>query len=210
MRAIADVMGRTDEARRVKEKGIGGTMKRIATIVALLLATQMTAFAQDWDPGGVLKKLSARATNAVDLNLDQSMLQFAGGFLDPKDPQQAKAKKIIAGLKGIYVHNYEFDKAGNYTQQDVDAIRAQVQGPDWSKVVNVRSKTDGENVTVYFKKEGNEFKGLVVIATEPTELTFVNIVGPIRPEDLAELGGQFGIPKVQVDHNSSNKKGDDK
>lgn len=173
-------------------------MKRIATIVALLLATQMMAFAQDWDPGGLLKKLSARASNAVDVNLDQSMLQFAGGFLDPKDPQQAKAKKIIANLKGIYVHSYEFDKAGEYTPQDVEALRAQVQGPNWSRVVNVRSKTDGEDVTVYFKKEGNDFKGLVVIAAEPMELTFVNIVGPIRPEDLSELGGQFGIPKISV------------
>lgn len=182
-------------------------MKRIGTIVALVLATQMMAFAQDWDPGGQLKKLSARASNAVDVNLDQSMLQFAGGFLDPKDPQQAKAKKIIADLKGIYVHSYEFDKTGEYTAQDVEALRAQVQGPNWSRVVNVHSKSDGEDVTVYFKKEGNEFKGLVVIAAEPTELTFVNIVGPIRPEDLSELGGQFGIPKIHVDPNPSGKKG---
>lgn len=173
-------------------------MKRIATVLALLLATQMAAFAQDFDPGGVLKRMSAKAANVVDVTLDQSMLQFAGGFLNPKDPQQAKAKKIIAGLKGIYVHSYEFDKAGEYTQQDVDAVRAQIQGPDWSRVVNVRSKNEGENVAVYFKKEGNEFKGLVVIATEPTEFTFVNIVGPIRPEDLSELGGQFGIPNVSV------------
>jgi hypothetical protein len=184
-------------------------MKRIGTIVALLLATQLTAFAQDWDPGGVLKKLSARAANAVDITLDQSMLQFAGGFLNPQDPQQAKAKKIIADLKGIYVHNYEFDKPGQYTPQDVEALQEQVQGPGWSRVVNVRSKSEGQNVTVYFKKQGNEFKGVVVIATEPTELTFVNIVGPIRPEDLSELGGQFGIPKVQVDQNGA-KKGDGK
>lgn len=173
-------------------------MKRIATVLALLLATQMTAFAQDWDPGGVLKRMSAKAANAVDVTLDQSMLQFAGGFLNPKDPQQAKAKKIIADLKGIYVHNYEFDKPGEYTTQDVDAIRAVIQGPDWSRVVNVRSKNEGQNVTVYFKKQGEEFKGVIVIATEPTEFTFVNIVGPIRPEDLSELGGQFGIPKVSV------------
>lgn len=185
-------------------------MKRVATVLALLLATQMTAFAQDWDPGGVLKKMSAKAANVVDVTLDQSMLQFAGGFLDPKDPQQAKAKRIIAGLKGIYVHNYEFDKPGGYTQEDVDAIRAAVQGPDWSRVVNVRSNSEKQNVSVYFKKQANEFKGLVVIATEPTEFTFVSIVGPIRPEDLSELGGQFGIPKVQVGQNGAGKKGDDR
>jgi hypothetical protein len=184
-------------------------MKRIGTILALLLAVQLTAFAQDWIPGDTVKKLSARAANVVDVTLDQSMLQFAGSFLDPKDPDQAKAKKIIEGMKGIYVHSFEFDKPGEYTEQDLAGIRAQLQPPEWSRVVNVHSKKDGENVGVYFKKVGNQFKGMVIIAEEPTELTFVLINGPIRPEDLGELGGQFGIPKVEVDQKAG-KKGDNK
>jgi len=184
-------------------------MKRIGTIVALLLATQVTAFAQDWDPGGALKKLSARASKTVDVTLDQSMLQFAGGFLDSKDPEQARAKKIIADMKGIYVHSFEFDKSGDYTEQDVAAIRNQLKGPEWSRIVDVTSKTEGQNVEVYFRKEGEKFKGLVVIATEPTELTFVDLEGPITPEDLRALGGQFGIPKVEVDPKAG-KKGDSK
>lgn len=186
---------------------MGGVMKRIGTILALLLAVQLSASAQDWISGDTVKKLSSRAANVVDVTLDQSMLKFAGGFLNPKDPDQAKAAKLIAGMKGIYVHSFEFDKAGEYTEQDVAGIRAQLQSPEWSKVVNVHSKKDGENVGVYFKKVGTEFKGMVVIAEEPTELTFVLIDGPIRPEDLGELGGQFGIPKVEVDPNAG-KKGD--
>ncbi|HKS67786.1 MAG TPA: DUF4252 domain-containing protein [Candidatus Acidoferrales bacterium] len=180
-------------------------MKRIATIAALLLATQLTAFAQDWDPGGTLKKLAARASKTVDVTLDQSMLQFAGGFLDPKDPDQARAKKIIADMKGIYVHSFEFEKSGEYTDQDVAMIQDQLKGPEWSRIVNVKSKSEGQNVQVYFKKEGEKFKGLVVIATEPTELTFVDLVGPITPEDLRALGGQFGIPKVVISHDAGKK-----
>jgi hypothetical protein len=187
---------------------MGGDMKRMAIVVTLLAATQLTAFAQDWDPGGVLKRLDAKAAKTIDVNFDQSMLQFASIFLDPKDPDQAKAKKIISDMKGIYVHDFEFDKAGAYTEQDVAAIREQLKGPEWSRIVNVRSKTDGQNTEVYFRKEGDKFKGLVVIATEPTELTFVNIVGPITPEDLRDLGGQFGIPRVEVDQTPAAKKGD--
>jgi hypothetical protein len=177
----------------------------MAIIIALLLGVQLTAVAQDWDPGGALKKLDAKAAKSVDVNLDQSMLQFASAFLDPKDPDQAKAKKIIAGMKGIYVHSFEFDKPGGYTEQDVAAIREQLKGPEWSRIVNVRSKTEGQNTEVYFRKEGDKFKGLVIIATEPTELTFVDIVGPITPEELRDLGGQFGIPRVEVDPNSTKK-----
>jgi hypothetical protein len=40
----------------------------------------------------------------------------------------------------------------------------------------------------------------VVIAAEPLELTIVNIDGPIRPEDLAKLGGQMGVPRIDIDN----------
>lgn len=184
-------------------------MRRIGIILGLLLSFQLPAVAQDWDPGGTLKKLSAKASKTVDVTLDQSMLQFAGAFLDTKDPQQAQAKKIISNMKGIYVHNLEFEKSGEYSEEDLASLRSALKEPEWSRIVNVRSKTDGQNVEVYFRKDGDKFKGLVVIATEPTELTFVDIVGPITPEDIMRLGGQFGIPKVEVDQDST-KKGDGK
>lgn len=176
--------------------------------LALLLFVPLAAFAQDPDPGGMLKKLAARASKTVDVSLDQSMLQFASAFLNPKDPDQAKAKKIIADMKGIYVHSFEFDKPGGYTEEDLAALRAPLKGPEWSRIVTVRSKEENQNVEVYFKKEGEKFTGLIVIATEPNELTYVNIVGPINPDDLRQLGGEFGIPKVDVDQKPSSKKGD--
>lgn len=192
------------------ENKAGTIMKRIAVILGLLLAVQLSAAAQDWDPGGTLKRLSAKASKTVDINLDQSMLKFAAAFLDSKDPEQAKAKKIIADMKGIYVHNMEFDKHGEYSEEDLASVRAPLKEPEWSRIVNVRSKTDGQNVEIYFRKDGDKFKGLVVIATEPNEFTFVDIVGPITPEDIMQLGGQFGIPKVEIDQDSSGKKGESK
>lgn len=184
-------------------------MKRIGIIIALLFATQSPALAQDWDPGGALKKLSAKASKTVDVNLDQGMLQFASVFLDPKDPDQAQAKKIISNMKGIYVHCLEFEKSGEYSEDDLSPLRAPLKEPEWSRIVNVKSKHEGQNVEVYFRKEGAKFTGLVVIAIEPTQLTFVDIVGPITPEDIRRLGGQFGIPKIEVDQDPA-KKGEDK
>lgn len=185
-------------------------MRRVATLVALLMLAQFTAVAQDWDPAGALKKLAEKAAKTVDVNLDQSMLQFAGGFLDPKDPDQAQAKKVIANMKGIYVHSFEFDKSGEYTDADVASLRAPLKEPEWSRIVNVRNKRDPGNVEVYFRKQEGKFTGLVIISTEPNELTWVNIVGPINPDDLRRLGGEFGIPRVEVDDKPSTKKGDDK
>ena len=42
------------------------------------------------------------------------MLQFAAKFLNGKDPDEAKAKKLIAGIDGIYVKSFEFQQDGGY------------------------------------------------------------------------------------------------
>lgn len=180
-------------------------VKRILIFAALVLvAAPVGARTQDWSTS-VTAKLAAKASKTVDVNLDQSMLKFACQFLDQKDADEAKAKKICGNMQGIYVHSFEFDKEGSYSEEDIAILRAPLKEPQWSRIVNVRSKEDGENVEVYFKKEGAKFTGLVVIATEPTSLTFVNIMGPIDPEDITELGGQFGIPDLEVTHDGKDK-----
>jgi hypothetical protein len=129
------------------------------------------------------------------------MLQLAGKFLSGQDPDQAKAKKVVAGLKGIYVRSYTFAKEGEYSAADVDAFREQLTAPGWSRIVGVTEK-NGEKNEVYFKtSSGTQIGGIVVISAEPKELTIVNLSGDISVDDLQELGGQFGIPKVDVPKN---------
>jgi hypothetical protein len=41
----------------------------------------------------------------------------------------------------------------------------------------------------------NVAQGLVVLSEEPRELVLVHLDGPINPEDLDDLSGNFGIPK---------------
>jgi hypothetical protein len=65
-------------------------------------------------------------------------------------------------------------------------------------MASVHSQRQGENVDVYLKMENNQIGGLAVIAAEPRELTIVNIVGPIDLDALATLGGQLGIPRLDL------------
>jgi hypothetical protein len=141
-----------------------------------------------------LDKLAQRATETVDVSLDQSMLQLASGFLSKDDPDEARIKKLTSKLKGVYVRSFEFDKEGQYSLADVAAIRAQLKAPNWSRVVGVKSK--GENTEIYIFKKGDEFGGLVVLDAEPKELTIVHIDGPINPSELSELSGHMGIPDI--------------
>src|ERR1051326_4287496 len=123
-------------------------------------------------------KLAARAVNTVDVKLDGAMLRLATKFMSD-DEDEVQVKKLVAGLKGIYVKSFEFKNTGEYTEADLAAFRSQLQSPEWERMVNVKSKEDVENVEVYVKMEGNKTAGLAIIAAEPKELTLVNIAGPI-------------------------------
>jgi len=70
----------------------------------------------------------------VDVTLDASMLQLASGFLSKDDPDEAQVKKLVSKLKGVYVRSFEFDKEGQYSMSDVEAIRSQLRGPGWSRM----------------------------------------------------------------------------
>jgi hypothetical protein len=165
------------------------------TILWLLPLLASTAFAQDVKIPPNIENLSAKAKETVEVTMDGPMLRWASKFLSADDPDEEKAAKLVANLKGIYVRSYEFDTDGAYPMADVDALRAQFHSPTWSRVVGVRSEHDGDNVDVYFKMENDKMAGIVVIAAEARELTVVSIEGPLEVEQLADLGGEFGVPK---------------
>ena len=156
--------------------------------------------AQEFRIPASLDKLAEKASEVVDVTLDSSMLQLASRFLSDKDPDEARVKRLVSGLKGVYVKSFEFDKTGEYEESDVAAMRAQLRPPAWSRIVGVRSKKSGENAEVFIGSDSGQITALVVIAAEPKELTVVSIVGSIKPEDLRDLGVNFGIPKMELGH----------
>lgn len=169
---------------------------KISTI-AMVCVALLPLSAQELKLPANLEKLGDRAREVVDVTLDGPLLQLAARFLSDKDPDEARAKKLVSGLKGIYVRSFTFDNRGEYDPADLEPLRAQLKSPGWSRIVGVRSRRD-DNAEVYIKSEGDKIAGLAVIAAEPKELTVVQIVGPIQPEDLRDLGGRFGIPKVDL------------
>ena len=109
--------------------------------------------------------------------------------------------KAKAALEGVYVRSYEFAEDGEYSRADVESVRSQLQAPTWGRIVGVRSRRDHGDVDVFLKLPGNgTLGGAVIIVAEPRQLTFVNVVGSIDPDDVASLGGQFHIPKLHGSH----------
>ena len=143
--------------------------------------------------------LSDKASETVTVTLDSNLLGMAAVFLNDKVPDEAKAKKLVKSLSGIYVRNYSFDSDYAYPKSDIEGVRRQLTAPGWNRIVGVISKKESSNVEVFMLVDGDNVQGLAIIASEPREFTIVNIVGNIDLEQLHDLEGNFGVPDLELD-----------
>lgn len=144
-------------------------------------------------PTPVEKELAAKATNVTEVTLGKNMLEFAAKFMNNKDGDQAATRRLIEGLDGIYVRDYEFEKPGEYSMDDVEKLRQAFETPEWSPVVREREGKKGESTDVLMKMVNGESHGLFVLSAEAKELSIVLILGPIRMEDLGKISGVAGL-----------------
>src|SRR6267142_4936549 len=174
-------------------------LRQRSILVAVLLACFATpVFAQNARLElKNLEKLSALASDVTDVSLDGDLLQMAANFTAKGGDDTRKATEMLRNLKGIYVKSFEFDKPNQYSSADVEAIRSQLAGPNWKKIVSSHSKK--ETNEIYLMKDGNnKVLGMAILVAEPQELTVVNIVGQIDMDKLGELSGKFGVPDVDL------------
>jgi hypothetical protein len=183
-----------------------GMRAEMRIVICGLMAILPLAAQQLKLPPG-LEKLGDKASNVIDITLDASMLQLASRFLSDKDPDEVQAKKLVGKLKSIMVKSFEFDRRAEYEQSDLDELRAQWRGPGWSRIVGVRSKKDGENADVYLKSDGNQVTGVAILVADPKELTIVYVDGTLNPDDVRDLQGHFGIPKIDMGKGTIRKDG---
>lgn len=174
------------------------TVKLASFALLLVLSISATARAQNARiEMSQLDHLGAKASETVDVTIDERLMQLTAKFLSGKDPDEVKIKELINGLKGIYVKSFAFERDGDYSQTDIDSIRSQLRNPAWNRILNVSSKKEG-SIEVYLMSNASQVGGLVVVATDLKELTIVNIVGPVDLEKLSQLEGQFGVPELGI------------
>jgi len=144
-------------------------------------------------PPAVEKELAARASDVTEVTLGKSMLAFAAKFMNGKDQDEAATRQLIEGLDGIYVRDYEFDKEGEFSAEQVEQLRKYFETSEWSPIVRERERKTGESTDVMVKLVNGETRGMFILDVEPKELTIVLILGPIRMEDLHKLKGVAGL-----------------
>ena len=152
-----------------------------------------------------LDVLANRASETVDVKLDERLMQMTAKFFSDKEKDDAEIKEVLKAIKGIYVKSFTFEKEGEYSQAEVDSVVSQLRAPAWSRILTVKSKKEGDNVEVYLNMVGDQIAGLAVLSIEPKEFTVVNIVGPIDLDKLSSLEGQFGVPDLGIEKEPKKK-----
>jgi Domain of unknown function (DUF4252) len=179
-------------------------MKTLLIAISMILAPVFAAQAQQDSriQMSTLDHLAAKASQTVDVNIDERLMRLASRVFDEKDEDEREVKKLVANLKGVYVKSFEFETEGQYAAADLEPIRTQLRGPGWTRLVNVTSKKEGM-IEVYLLFNGDVVGGLAVLHTDDKELTVVNIVGPVDVDKLARLEGQLGIPDLGIGKNKT-------
>jgi hypothetical protein len=180
-------------------KSLTKTSLRLASLAAIVVLGAANALAQNPRiQTSQLDALAVKASQTVDVNIDEGLMQIARNFLSNKDADEAKVKELVNGLKGIYVKSFEFETEGQFSAADLEGIRVQLRNSAWSRIVNVSSKKEG-SVEVYLMHSGSQISGLALLAVAAKEITVVNIIGPVDLGKLSELEGQFGIPALDIE-----------
>jgi D-alanine-D-alanine ligase len=85
------------------------------------------------------------------------------------------------------------------TQKRVRSIRSQLDKLGWERIVTVQEQ-NGEDVGIYIKSRADEaLEGIVITVLDDRkkEAVFVNIVGDIKPEQIAALGEALNIDPLK-------------
>src|SRR5712692_3208348 len=114
------------------------TSLRLASVLLLLFGgAAITAHAQGAKlQMDQLDSLANKASETVDVKLDERLMQTTAKIFSDKD--DAEIKELLKGVKGIYVKSFTFEKEGEYTQADVESVKSQLHG--WNRIVSVNSK----------------------------------------------------------------------
>jgi hypothetical protein len=174
-------------------------LRTSSTFAALIFASALVGSAADLAPGyvdfgGIVPSTEGKF---VEVNLSEGILKFASTFACRQEPQSAD---VLRNLKHVRVNVVELSDA-NRSQiiERVKTVRQALETSGWTQIVNVREQPKGDDVQIFAKMRGEEaIEGLVVTVIEGNhEVVLVNIVGNIKPEQIAALADRFNIDPLK-------------
>ena len=131
----------------------------------------------------------------VSVELTRPLLSIASAFARQQEPEAAQ---LIDSLKLVRVRVGQFGENGKaQAKESFNAARKNLESAGWQKVVSVQDK--GDDVAVHLKMRGEEaIEGLLVtILSGDKEAVVVNVVGNLKPDQLAKLGARLNLDSMK-------------
>jgi len=180
---------------------------RTLAVAAMLLPTIAAAQNPQLDLPD-FRSLARNASDSVNISLGPWLLHFAGSLVSDKDPDSASEKQLLTGIDSIQVRSYEFSSDSAYSAADLETVRRQLEAPGWTPLVQSRDQQKGERVDIYVMRDADHTKGFALIASEPRQVTIVNITGSIDLAKLSAIERQLHLPALKLPvHETTNPRG---
>lgn len=108
--------------------------------------------------------------------------------------ENAEAAELFKRLHGVRVNVYENPPMSSGAVDYVKDVSSKLSQLGWESVVTVNS--DEEQVRIFMKISEEEIKGITVMALEEDEAVFVNVIGNLRPDELAQVMDNFDMDMI--------------
>lgn len=125
----------------------------------------------------------------VMINIGGSVLRFVGGMAADSDPEAAAIMNNLKGVR-IQVWSTEGQDAAPALDQ-ASTMKNLLAGQAWEPIVQVNE--EGEKAYIYIKLNGDVMDGLAVMAVDDSEAVFINIIGQLDPNQLAQVMDNFDV-----------------
>ena len=139
----------------------------------------------------------------VEVNVPTSLITLAARLVEKEEPEVAK---LLNGLKLVRVNVIGLDEENRAAlQKRAQKIREELAGKGWERIVTAQQKD--QNVSVYLKMaDDGAVQGLTAVVLDGKEhAVFANVVGDIKPEQLAMLGDKLHIDPLKQIGNTAQK-----
>jgi hypothetical protein len=170
------------------------SLPRIATALFALSVAALSAHGAEAGYVDVGKFKPANGCQFVEVNLHAPLLKFASVFVDKDEPEVAA---LIRTIKHVRVNVVGFDESTRVDTTDrVAGVRRELETQGWTQMVTVKDSNEAQDVAIFVKMAADDsIDGLVVtvIDSSKKEVVFVNLVGNIKPEQLALIGKRLNI-----------------
>lgn len=129
------------------------------------------------------EKFAQGASGSTEINLDPDTM----GMVGSKNNNGDLSKKI----KKMVIRSYTYDKPGMFKMEDIEVYRGKLEDGTWKCSVRVREKNQSTDICSRPAAD-HQTREMVIITTQPREVTFIHMTGQMSMDDLGKAGGAMG------------------